>query len=213
MKKHFFVWALAVALLAAFTAIPAFSQETGPTPNNPLVIDMKARSVSVLAQVNGKYLVQTTRHGVVFKGGSNGGKSVFAAFAEPKPFYDALVKLGLTPGNNVTWDNKEKTHVQGDRLDVFVTWKGAPKVYRIDEAIKDSSGKPLVIRFGGNLQAAMDMKTGCLMCLDSCPVGMTSNATYTYGAIESRKEVSLMGNREMLPPDGTLVIITFKAAR
>ncbi len=213
MKKRLFVAALAIVLLAAFTSTPAFSQETGLTPANPLVVDVKARSVSVLAQVNGKYLAQPTRHGVVFKGGSNGSKSVFAALAEPKPFYDALVKLGLTPGNNMTWGNKEKTYVQGDRLDVFVTWKGAPKVYRMDEAIKDSSGKPLVIRFGGNLQAAMDKKTGCLMCLDSCPVGITSNATYTYGAIESRKEASLMGNKEVLPPDGTLVIITFKAAR
>jgi ferredoxin len=211
MKKHLFLSALAIALFAVFAAPPVFPQEAGPTPKDPLVINMKNRSVSVLAQVNGKYLVQPTRHGVVFKGGSNGSKSVFAALVEPKPFYEALIKIGSKPGNNMTWENKEKTCVQGDQLDVFVTWAGAKKAYRLDEVIRDSNGKPLVIRFGGNLQAAMDKKTGCLLCLDSCPVGITSNATYTYGAIESRKETSLMGNKDILPPDGTLVVITFKA--
>jgi hypothetical protein len=51
------------------------------------------------------------------------------------------------------------------------------------------------------------------MCLDSCPVGITSNATYTYGAIETRKEASLTGNKDVLPPDGTLVVITFRAKK
>ena len=40
------------------------------------------------------------------------------------------------------------------------------------------------------LKAAIDKNTGCLSCLDSCPVGVISNETYTYGAIEKRKEVS-----------------------
>ncbi len=213
MMKHLFLLALALVLCASFGAPPAYSQETTLTPQNPLAVDMKERSVSVLAQVNGKYLVQTTRHGVVFKEGKNGEKSVFVALADPETFYASLVKLGLKAGNNMTWDNKEKTYVQGDPLDVSVTWKGAKKVYSIDEAIKDSNGKPLAIRFGGNLAAALKMKTGCLMCLDSCPVGITSNATYTYGAIETRKEAALTGNKDVLPPDGTLVVITFKAKK
>ena len=213
MSKHLFLSVLTFVLCVLFVAPPAFSQEGALTPKNPLKVDAKERSVSVLAQVNGKYLVQPTRHGVVFKEGSNGSKAVFAALAEPKPFYDALLKLGLKPGNNMTMDNKEKTFVEGDPLDVSVTWKGAKKVYRMDEAIKDSNGKPLVIRFGGNLKNALEMKTGCLMCLDSCPVGITSNAAYTYGAIETRKEASLTGNKDVLPPDGTLVVITFRAKK
>jgi len=213
MKKHLFLSALVFVLGASFGTPPVFSQEAALTPENPLKVDMKERSVSVLAQVNGKYLVQPTRHGVVFREGSNGDKAIFAALADPKTFYESLVKLGLKPGNNMTMDNKEKTFVEGDPLDVSVTWKGAERIYRMDEAIKDSNGKPLAIRFGGNLAAALKMKTGCLMCLDSCPVGITSNATYTYGAIETRKEAALTGNKDVLPPDGTLVVITFKAKK
>lgn len=213
MKKQLLIWMLALVLCVSFASVPAFSQDVTLTPGNPLKVDLKERSVSVLAQVNGKYLVQPTRHAVVFKEGKNGGKSVFIAFADHKTFYESLIKIGLKPGNNMTMDNKEKTAVQGDPLDVFVTWKGAKKTYRIDEAIKDSNGKPIVIRFGGNLQAALDKKTGCLICLDSCPVGIASNATYTYGAIETRKEASLMGNKDVLPPDGTFVVVIVKAKK
>jgi ferredoxin len=213
MLKHLLLCALTFVLCASFAASPVFSQEAALTPKNPLKVDMRERSVSVLAQVNGKYLVQPTRHGVVFREGKNGDKAVFAALADPETFYESLLKLGLKPGNNMTWDNKEKTFVEGDRLDVFVTWKGAKRIYRMDEAIRDSNGKPLAIRFGGNLKNALEMKTGCLMCLDSCPVGITSNATYTYGAIETRKEASLTGNKDVLPPDGTFVVITFRAKK
>ena len=47
------------------------------------------------------------------------------------------------------------------------------------------------------------------MCLDSCPIGITSNAVYTYGAVEDKKEVVFNGNEAVLPDDGTYVAITF----
>jgi hypothetical protein len=210
MKKHMYLLAVTLGLCASFVASPAFSREAALTPDHPLKVDMKERSVSILARVNGKYFVETTRHGVVFKGGKFGDKAIFAGLVDPKALYESLVSLGFKPGNNMTMDNKEKTFVEGEPLDVSVRWKGAGRTYRLDEVIKDSNGKPLVIRFGGNLTNALDKKTGCLLCLDSCPVGITSNATYTYGAVETRKEVGFTGNKDVLPPDGTLVVITFK---
>ncbi|EET6769085.1 protein YdjY, partial [Escherichia coli] len=76
--------------------------------------------------------------------------------------------------------------------------------------IVDSNGKKLDMRFGGNLTAAEEKKTGCLVCLDSCPVGIVSNATYTYGAVEKRGEVKFKGNASVLPADNTLATVTFK---
>lgn len=52
-------------------------------------------------------------------------------------------------------------------------------------------------------------KTGCLTCLDSCPVGIISNAAYTYGAVEERNEVEFTGNADVLPEDGTYVAVTY----
>lgn len=83
------------------------------TKENPIQVNIKEKSVTVLAEVNGKYLVQPTRHGVVFSGGKFGDKSVFKSFASPKDFYEGLIKIGLKPGENMTMENKEKTFVQG----------------------------------------------------------------------------------------------------
>jgi hypothetical protein len=211
MKKHLFVLPLILVLFAVFTASLAFSQDL--TPKNPIKIDTKERTISILAEVNGKYFVEPTRHGVVFKEGKNGSKSIFTALVDPKTFHEALVSLGFKPGNNMTMQNMETTFVEGDSLDVFVTWKDAKKTYRLDEVIKDSNKKPIAIRFGGNLPAAIEMKTGCILCLDSCPVGITSNAAYTMGAVEKRKEVGFTGNKDILPADRSLVVITFKTKK
>jgi ferredoxin len=214
MKKHLFVLPLIlVVFFVLFTMSLAFSVEATLTPQNPIIVDTKARIVSTLAELNGKYFVETTRHAVVFKGGKFGDKSVFAGLVDPKTFHEALVKTGFKPGNNMTMDNKEKTFVAGDLLDVSVTWKGAKKIYSLDEVIKDSSKRPIAIHFGGNLPLALEKNTGCLICLDSCPVGITSNSAYTYGAVEMRKETGFTGNKDVLPADRSLVVITFKAKK
>lgn len=177
---------------------------------NPIKVNKEEGTVTFLAQVNGKYLHEPTRHGVVFEGGSNGEKAIFRGLVKTEPFHNALIEIGAKPGNNMTLENKEKTHVEGDALNVTVSWEGAQKEYKLDEVIKDSTGKPIVIKFGGNLTKSLDKKTGCLICLDSCPVGITSNSTYTYGAVEKRKEVGFTGNKELLLADGTLVAVKLK---
>ncbi len=191
----------------------AVSNQLILTKEKPLRVDQQAKSVTVLAEVKGKYFHQATRHGVVFAGGANGDKSVFRGYATPQEFYDALVKLGYKAGNNMTRENAAQTFVQGDALEVTVVWDGAKRAYGLDEVISDSNKKPFQIRFGGNLQNALQFKTGCLLCLDSCPVGITSNASYTMGAVEKRQEVVFKGNSQVLPPDGTLVVIKVQARK
>ena len=212
MKKHpvTMLMLCAMAILTVTTFVSG--QEAPLSPQNPLRINRDG-SISFLAEVNGKYFAQPTRHAAVFKGGKFGDKSVFRSLADPKAFYEALNKVGLKAGNNMTMENKEKTSVQGDLLDVTVTWQGAKRAYRLDEVIKDSNGKPIAIRFGGNIVNSTKLNTGCLICLDSCPVGIASNATYTHGAVEMTKEVAFFGNKDVLPPDGALVTITVKGKK
>jgi hypothetical protein len=211
MKKSVGLWVTFVLALVLSLSATAFGQAL--TKEKPIRINEKEKSISFLADVNGKYFLQPTRHGVVFRDGKNGDKSIFRAFAEHKSFYESLATLGFKAGNNMTMENRETTYVQGDLLDVTITWKGAKKEYRLDEVVKDSNGKPLLIRFGGNLSNAIQYNTGCLICLDSCPVGITSNASYTNGAVENRKEVAFTGIKEVLPPDGTLVTFTVKGKK
>lgn len=201
--------------MLAFGILPAgsASAKTGLTKEKPILVDEKEKSVSILAQVNGKYFYQTTRHGVVYSGGSNGDKSVFRSYATDQDFYNGLMRLGFKAGNNMTKENGAKTFVQGDPLEVTVTWDGAKREYSLDEVITDSNKKPFQVRFGGNQKNALQFKTGCLLCLDSCPVGITSNANYTMGAVEMRNEVIFKGNDKILPPDGSLVVIHVRAKK
>lgn len=196
-----------ITLISLFTAASAFAGNT-LTPDNPISIDKENGRVSFLAEVNGKYLYQPTRHCAVFKDGKNGEKAVFRGLVNPVDFYEALNKIHATAGENMTLKNKETTHVEGQAFNVTVNWEGAKRPYAIDEVINDSNHNPIHMRFGGNIENAKKFKTGCLLCLDSCPVGIVSNATYTYGAVEKRKEVAFTGNRDVLPPDGTRVVMT-----
>lgn len=180
-------------------------QVLGVSLQNPIKVDKEKGTITILGQVNGKYFNQSTRHGSVEQSGSNGAKSVITAFAKPEDFFNALIEIGAKPGENMTPDNATKTHVEGTPIKMDVTWDGANKTYDINDLIKDSNGKQINLRFGGNLNRATNKNTGCLSCLDSCPVGIISNDTYTYGAVETTGEVKFSGNSELLPEDGTYV--------
>lgn len=181
----------------------------GVSLTSPMKVDKEAKTITVLCSINGQYLTQPTRHASVFKDGGNGTKSIFTAYGKPLDFYDALIEIGAKEGGNMTADNKETTHVEGDPIKCEVTWNGAGKYYDFNEVIIDSNKKPIEMRFGGNRKASEAKNTGCLSCLDSCPVGIISNTTYTYGAVETRGEVGFTGNAEILPDDGTYVAVRY----
>lgn len=189
---------------------PASSSNSGAaiSQSNPIVIDKEAKTVKVYTEVNGKYFVEPTRHGVVFKDGSNGNKSVLKAWGNQIDFYNALIAIGAKPGNNLKLDSVGVA-VEGDSLDVSVTWAGAGKEIPFGDAILDSTQKKFDIRFGGNQENARAKNTGCILCLDSCPVGITSNAAHPTKDFDN-KVAEFRGNKDVLPADGTPVVVTFK---
>lgn len=205
--------ALSVSLVGCSSLNTSSTKEEQKSPDqvlgvslaNPIKVDKEKGTITVLSQVNGKYFNQTTRHASVEQSGSNGAKSILTAFAKPEEFYNALLEIGAEPGNNMTPANATKTHVEGTPIKMEVTWNGLDKKYDVNDVIKDSNGKKIVFRFGGNLERAKDKNTGCLTCLDSCPVGIISNQTYTYGSVENTGEVAFTGNSDILPEDGTYV--------
>lgn len=184
----------------------------GVSLKNPIKLDMKTKTITVLCKVDGKYFHQPTRHASVFKDGTNGSKTIFVAYGKPKEFYEDLIKLGAKPGDNMTPENAAKTKVEGTPIKMKVTWPGAPKVYDINEVVNDSNGNKIEFKFGGNLKRSQKMNTGCLSCLDSCPVGIISNSVYTNGAVEKRHEVAFTGKEDVLPKDGTYVVTIYSLA-
>lgn len=83
-------------------------------------------------------------------------------------------------------------------------------MYFFDEVIVDSNGKKLDMRFGGNLMVVEEKKMGCLVCLDSCLVGIVSNVIYIYGVVEKCGEVKFKGNVLVFLVDNMLVMVIFK---
>lgn len=182
--------------------------QLGVSEQTPVVANKEDKTVTVLAKVNGKYFKSPTRHALVFKDGKFGDKSVFQAMGDPLTFNKALVEIGAQPGENMKVDTAAENQVDGDILDVEVVTP--EKTIDLNDAIIDSKGNKIEMRFGGNYAAAEEYKTGCLACLDSCPVGIVSNHTYKYGAVENSKEVEFFGNEKNLPADGTYVALKFK---
>ena len=212
MKK--FLSVISVIVLSAILVVGCgknTSSDNAQGKNQLMIVNKDKKEIRMAAEVNGKYFTEATRHGVVFKDGSNGEKSVLRGLVSPIDFHQALLDIGAKPGNNVTLADMEKSiKVDGDKLQVFVTWDGLKKEIPFNDIIKSSDPRPMDVRFGGNLDRAKEKNTGCILCLDSCAVGITSNSSYETGA---SKTVKFYGNSEVLPKDGTKVTVIFRLAK
>jgi hypothetical protein len=185
------------------------------TKGNPLVIDEKGKSVLIYTEVNGKNVHQDNPHwGVVFKNGKLQERAILKSYANPLAFHDALLKIGAKPGNNLNKDTAGQ-FVEGDTLDVKATWPGLEKELSLNEILIDEKGKSFNIRFGGNRKASEEQKTGCITCLESCWVSISSNANYPQiGQI--RRLISpnsrFKGRADVLLGDGKPVILIYRVA-
>jgi hypothetical protein len=144
----------------------------------PLSIDGDGRRVLIYSELNRESLHNKNPHwGVVSKSGKLADKGILNAFCEPLEFHDALVQIGAKPGNNLT-EKSTGQSVAGDRLIVSAILPNTGKEFNLGRIFRDSSGKGFSICFGGNRKTANDRNTGCITCLESCWVGITSNAAY-----------------------------------
>jgi hypothetical protein len=207
-----------VATLILFTlgAVPSRAADPAklPTKAHPLFIDLNKKQVLLYTEVNPKNRDKTNPHwGVVYQGGKLSDKAILSAFCTPGEFHAALMQIGARPGNNLTLDQTD-TWVEGDELSVSVLLPGLNKSFSLTDIIFDQTGKGFHIRFGGNLERAAKEKTGCITCLESCPVGITSNAAYP--TISSWKRVFspnsvFKGKKEILSAqDGAPVILIYQ---
>ena len=218
---------LALALTLTLSSCTAPSPTSGPgsvaeiptsgepTKDSPIVIDKASKTIHIYTDVNGTYFTESTRHGVVFKGGSNGEKSILRGYADEKLFYQALIELGAKAGDNLTAADMKAAagagkSVEGDILTVTVSF-GDTKNLPFEKIVKASEQRPMVIHFGGNLASAEKNNTGCVLCLDSCATGITSNSAWETGATENNV-VKFYGDKDILPADGSPVIVSFKLA-
>jgi len=206
------VGVVATLISASAGSGPLSAQELGsfPTKAHPLLADAKNKRVLIYVEVNPKNHGNSNPHWcVVFQGGKLKDKAILQAFCSPQEFHDALLQIGARPGNNLTLRSSGEV-IEGDELAVTVTQPGLAKNLGLADIVDDSSGKGIRIRFGGNRQRASEENTGCITCLESCPIGITSNAAYP--AIGSFKRLVSPNSQfklknDKIPLQGGLILI------
>lgn len=184
------------------------------TKEETMVVDTEKKEITMLCEVNGTYFTEPTRHGIVFKDGSNGEKSVLRGLADEKEFYQALLDLGAKAGDNLVDEDMKAgpdngKSVEGDAINVSLKWDGQEEIPFAD-AIKCSEGDYVMdMRFGGNIESAKKHNTGCVVCLDSCATGIVSDATWPTGTTQN-EVAKFYGDDSVLPEDGTQVTAIFR---
>lgn len=191
-----------------------FSAENIPTKDNPLIIDTKHKRVLIYTEINVMHLYQPTVHwGIVFKDGRFGDRAILKAYCNQLDFHDALIQIGAKPGNNLTKESVGK-YVEGEDLIITAIVSGQNKELSLSDIFDDSTGKGFKIKFGGNRIASEKEKTGCITCLESCWISITSNAAYPMTNPLQRfisPNSQFKGKLETLPSkEGHPVILIYK---
>jgi hypothetical protein len=186
-----------------------------PTKENPLIVDEKGKRVLIYTEVHEMNVHQSNVHwGVVFKDGKFQDRAILKAYSNQLAFHDALLKIGAKPGNNLTKDTIGK-YVEGDTLDIKATWPGLGKELSLNDIFVDENGKGFKIKFGGNRKASEEKNTGCITCLESCWISISSNANYPQTHSLKRflnPNSRFKGNANILPDDGKPVILIYSVA-
>ncbi len=212
-RREFISLGLGFLASIAFPSLALAKERVVPDRHNPIVIDKSERSVLIYTEVNFKGLERRNPHwGIVARNGKLQDKSILKAYCDAIDFHDALISIGAKPGNNLTED-KTGIVVAGDILDVTLFWDGSVRTYKLKDAFEDSTGRGFQIRFGGNRETALREKTGCITCLESCWIAITSNDRYP-NISNFKRAISpnayFKGNEAVLPKgEGSPVIVRY----
>lgn len=200
-----------------FLSTVAFAQ------SKMLHLNLSEKSVSVSGKIfPNKFNAFTSwtknHHFIVFKGGRAAHNALIESDASDLDMLNALERLGAKAGDNLTVDAWEKRaddsnpepdrRVEGSTIDVLISWENQSPL-RASEIFDDPFGKGFQFKFGGHRALMQVWKSGCVVCLESCPGGRVSNSAYTLRDYEKgRAKFSVKKNN--LPKDGTPVVITLK---
>ncbi len=153
-------------------------------------------------------------HALVWKGGRARHAALFVTEIPDAEVLAALESIGARPGNNLpmaAWDDRRNpsdpapdTVVAGTPVEMLVRLPGKADPVPLADLLEDSAGRGIALRVGGNAANIPKWKSGCVVCLYSCPGSKVGNARYTVRDYE--KGVTHFRTRPgALPPDGTTV--------
>ncbi len=156
-----------------------------------LIVNTEGNYLELGARFHPSHFTRPTgiqnHHYVVWEDGKASGNALFTTYASDIEIHDALVALGATPGNNLTmatWNKRRNPRhpdpdlrVEGARIKADIHYNN--RVFPTDQILQDANGKSIDLRFGGNKEFIPAWKSGCVICLQSCPGAKIGNHTYT----------------------------------
>jgi hypothetical protein len=189
-----------------------------------MVVDRAAREVRIPAKVQPNAMKRPLgvqgHHAIVWRGGRAKYWALFVSDVSDSDVRRALDSLGAKRGENLTpatWNAREDLRnpepdkrVEGSNIQVFVEWKGqarVPLASLLEE--KRQRAPKLDFRYGGNERWQKDFRSGCIVCLYSCPGGAIGNHAHPIRDWV-RDGVVYASRPERLPPSGTKVTIILK---
>ena len=159
-------------------------------------------------------------HFMTWEKGSASGKALFTTPIPDSIVHDALVEIGAIPGNNLTNETWAKRQDKNSPFpDLLV--EGSPVVIEFildsgtvltDDILTDKSGKKFDFRFGGNRALIPVWKSGCVVCLQSCPGSKIGNHTYSIRDLVRGNSVFSVKNAPSLKDGEKLKVRIYKLA-
>ncbi len=161
-------------------------------------------------------------HALVWTGGRAAHAALLRTDVSDRRVLAALRSLGARPGDNVpmaAWDERENpgsaapdTVIAGPPVAVLLRLPGRADLVPLEAVLVDPGGRGLDLRLGGHEANIPRWKSGCIVCLYSCPGSKIGNARYTERDYV-RGATRFRARRDILGKDGTSVGIVLRLLR
>jgi hypothetical protein len=161
-------------------------------------------------------------HALVWRGGRAAHAALLRTDVSDRQVLAALQSLNARPGNNVpmeAWEERKNprsaapdTVITGPRVAVLLRLPGRQELFPLSEVLEDPGGRGLDLRFGGHHANIPRWKSGCIVCLYSCPGSKIGNARYTERDY-ARGVTRFRSRTGILPKDGTAVGVVLRLLR
>ena len=187
-----------------------------------LRVDSKRGEVRVAATIHpDRFQGALTRHFgmpgyhlLAWEKGGAAGNALLTTPVGDRALHAALIAAGASPGNALgmdTWEARRDSHsrapekvIEGTPIWIGLHWAGRADPVPLAELLEDPGGKGFEFRFGGHLANIPIWKSGCGICLYSCPGAKIGNAAYTVrDYVDETTRFRIRAGR--LPPKGASV--------
>jgi hypothetical protein len=164
-------------------------------------------------------LMMAGYHAIVSNTGGSAHAALLRSDSTDTEVLQALEAAGGKPGNNLpmaAWTERKDPKnpapdsvIAGTPVEVFLRLPGHKDLVPLAEVLEDPGGRGLELRLGGNAANIPIFKSGCILCLYSCPGSKVGNARYSVRDYE-KGVTRFRTRRGALPPDGTTVGVVLR---